>query len=190
MSNLTTTAKGELRSVEATPAESVESLIRLAIEHDQSPTELYRILGEERERRAKGEFTASLAQLQHDCPELQLSRRVGRDGGLQFDYAPLETILETLRPIMAENGMSMSWSGRTYSDGNQTIYESTAILTHVSGYEHRCTFSAPVNLGQKGLQPDQCVARTATLCDRNALIRGLGLRAGVPSPVEQGLLDV
>lgn len=165
----------------AAPAaeQTTAALIRLALDKGQNPSELYRILSDERARQAKGEYAHALVQIQADCPEIKLTKRVGQAGGMVFDYAPLETVLEILRPVLAANGISVSWKGRTYVESGKTFYESTAVFTHVGGHESRGTFCAPVNEGQKGLQPDQCVARTATLCDRNALLRGLGLRAGV-----------
>lgn len=96
----------------ATPQNSPESLLALAIQKNMPVEAIEKVMllvREERAHRAKAAFDAAMAAFQADCPVIEKKRKVMEKNSatkVRYLYAPLEDIIEEVKPHLAKNGLS------------------------------------------------------------------------------------
>ena len=94
------------------------------------------------DRQAEAAFNAAFAELQADIPTLTERAR-----GDKWKYAPLEDIVEVIRPILKKHGFSINF--RTEWPDKQTV-KVVGILTHREGHSRESAFmSAADTSGSK-----------------------------------------
>jgi hypothetical protein len=124
---------------------------RLATNPDVNVDKLERLLAMQERVMARGaeaEFNASFAEMQPEIPVI-VEKHDG-DGG-KWTFAPLEDIVEPLRPVLSRHGFSISH--QTEWPDPKTV-KVIGILTHRAGHARRSEFQATAdNTGSKnGIQ--------------------------------------
>lgn len=95
--------------IDAGPEDQTEALIRLAVDKDLDVGKLERLIelrDREEAKRSKVEFDRNFAIMQSEIPPVPRSKNVDD----KYDYAPLETIVEMIGPIVNRHGFSYRWS--------------------------------------------------------------------------------
>ena len=124
--------------------------------------------------KARGEYVVAISQFQADCPIIQKTKKVlGKDGKVRYQYAPLETIIEGIKAIMAANKLSYRWEVENKPD----IIKATAIITHAAGHSESSSFEIPIDKDGFMTAP-QKFASALTYAKRYALCNALGISTG------------
>jgi hypothetical protein len=160
--------------MQGTPVEQLEKLVEL---HERME-----------ERQARKEFFAALARFQAKCPTI-LKNKTGKvtsskGSGYSFTYADTPQIIETVRPIAAEEGLSFSWDHEV----NDKTLTSIFILRHVAGHSEPTRYTLPID-NPSGMSPQQKVGAAQTFADRRSMTSGLGLTSSDEDDAEQGSVD-
>jgi hypothetical protein len=117
---------------------------------------------------AQAEFNNALAAFQAECPNI-LRSRAGHEN--RYNYAPLEAIVEQVRPIMAKHGFSHSEDANV-SEG---WVEAVVTLTHRAGHSIQKRFKVPTQTNA-GMSPQQKYGAAMTYATRYAFCAALGIR--------------
>lgn len=158
-------------------AQNPQSLISLALEKGTPMDQLEKLL-ELKERwdaaQANKSFLAALSNFQKEVPAIQKKKQVsfaGRTGGnVNYKYAELGEIDETIKEAMANNGLSKRWE--ITEDGEKIIC--TCIISHIDGHKEITTMSSLKDAsGNKN--EIQSRASAVTYLQRYTLIGALGL---------------
>ncbi len=92
--------------------------------------------------RAQAAYTAALAELQAELPEIEKRGAIrDRSGGVQSTYAKWEDVNEAIRPVLARHGFGLSFRVERTADGVAV----TGVLSHRDGHSERTTLSLPVD---------------------------------------------
>jgi len=119
----------------ADPATDVDKLERLMALYERITA-----------RGAKAEFTASLAEMQLELPEIEERGRIDIGRGKPQGYALWEDINDAIKPILARHGFALSF--KTGRDEGQVVV--TGILSHRAGHSEETTMWLPAdNSGSK-----------------------------------------
>lgn len=108
------------------------TLIQTAIEHKADPEQLGKLMDlQERFERneAAKQFAAALADFQTRCPIIKRDRSVNMGGG-GYKYASLEDIMLKIKPLLAECGLSVSFSASVDDSGMLTAICTVRCGTH------------------------------------------------------------
>jgi hypothetical protein len=165
------TPTGEINQVAA-----VTNLIQFAIENKTDPAALEKLVDLQMRVMAidaKAKFDAAKNAFQAECPVIGANRSADIPKGPKYNYADLEKITTTIRPLLERHGFSYSFSQKHCGD----IIEVTCHLRHEAGHEEQTTFSGPwaTNAGMSAIQK---YAAATTFCQRYALRMALGLPVG------------
>lgn len=157
---------------------NVSSLVALAIEKGVDVAVLERLVAlQERvtERNARAAFFEALSSFQDECPEIRKSKTASiatnSGGSYSYNFAPLEQITRTIRPVLKKHGLSYSWNTEYAGDG---ILNVICILRHIEGHEERAAFPVPTGTSAK-MSDAQKNGAALTYGRRQSLIAVLGL---------------
>jgi len=142
-------------------------MIQLAIEKgDLGIVEKMMDLQERHEKtQAKKAYVLAITEFSDRCPDIIKSKK-----GHNSSYAPLSTILDEIRPLLKECGLSHSW--RTSQSGSATTV--TCRITHTMGHSEETALTAePDDSGSKN--SIQAVGSTVSYLQRYTLKSLLGL---------------
>jgi hypothetical protein len=132
----------------ATQAEQTFALLQQAITAGTSPETLEKLVAlQERimSHDARAQFVRALSQFQAQCPAIVKRKTVkDRSGRLLYAYAPLEDIVATVRPLLADLGLSYSFDSDTDENGKITV---TCTIRHEAGHEERTVVAIPNTQG-------------------------------------------
>lgn len=154
-------------------------MIRTALDKGIDPESLGKLLDlQDRvlERQAKAAFALAKKTFQAECPFINRNCHA-EFSGLSYDYANLEHIIKTIRPLLDRCGFTYSFTQKT--DG--AILTVTCILEHEAGHEESRDFSAPWAQKSGAVSEMQKYAMATTFCERYALCLALGLPIGKDS---------
>jgi hypothetical protein len=163
-----------LPTTNTTPA----GLLQIAVERGADIEQLTRLMDlQERweANEARKAFSAAMSAFRAKVPVIQKDKHVhfeARNGGSKTDYwhATLAQITRTINPILAECGLTFSWS--TEQDGGQITVHCD--VTHVAGHTVRTTLTAGLETsGNKN--PIQQMGSTVSYLQRYTLNAALGL---------------
>jgi hypothetical protein len=152
----------------ASEAVGSDALLRLALEREGGIEVVERIVAlreREQERRAEMAMAHALAAFQAERPPI---KRTGK--GHHGPFAPLEEIVRTVAPFLAEHGLSFTHDGSA-TNGEVTT---TCTLRHVEGATRTATFTGPIDKSG-GKNPIQMVSSARSYGRRYTLIDVLGL---------------
>lgn len=157
----------------------VSGLVRLAIEQNVSVEMLERLVAlQERvtDRNARTAYMTALANFQAECPPLPKSKVVDyttRSGvRINYSFAPLDVIADTIRPHLARNGLSYSWDSEI-ADGQLAV---TCTVRHVEGATGTATFRCKIDdAGSSTMNGPQKAGAATSYGQRYSLIQALGL---------------
>jgi hypothetical protein len=134
------------------------------------------------DRSAAREFADAMARFQEECPPIRKTSTatvVTKSGGkFQYQYAELDEIARTVRPILHKHGLSYSWDNELSQDGNRIKVR--CVVKHANGHQTTSTFEAPTSALTQAMSKQQEVAAALTFGRRQTLIQALGLTTTDP----------
>jgi hypothetical protein len=158
-------ARAEKCIERGTPVEALEKLVAL---HERVA-----------DRLAASEFADAMARFQARCPSIpkQSRAKITTKSGQQYQYtyAELDTIAQTIRPILHELGLSYTWDSHVV----ERTLECVCTLRHVNGHTVQATFSCSIDTAS-AMNEQQKVAASLTYARRQSLIQVLGLTTTDP----------
>lgn len=156
---------------------NVEALIAKGIEHGASIDALERLLAM-RDRliaeQSKSAFFSALSAFQGECPPIQKSKTI-KSGSYSYSYAPIETIVHTIQPVMSRNGLSITIE--TEFTDNPPAQTATVTVHHRDGFSRSSIFRAPVDMAAS-MNLIQKHASAQSYAKRYALMNALGIVTG------------
>lgn len=130
--------------------------------------------------KAEEAYNVAFANFQKDCPKIPRTSKadiVTRQGGnIKYSYADVETIMDTIGPILAEHGLSVSFDDSTIEANMLTA---SCRCSHVGGHSRVSKFTVTTET-TAGMSPQQKAGNAATYAQRRALSQRLGLWTGDP----------
>jgi len=155
---------------------SVDSLLMRAIDKGDIDT-LERIVAlrdsaiKEAGRRS---YFSALAAFQKDCPTLTKTKIVRNKGGdVRYAYAPLDSIVEQVKPYLEKHGFSYTIKGDFPEGGVRAICE----VHHIDGHSESSDFVVPVD-PDAYMNNQQKAASANTFAKRYAFLNAFGLLTG------------
>lgn len=152
-------------------------MIRTAIDKGMEPESLGKLLDlQDRvlDRQAETEFNAAKRAFQAECPFINRNKSANIPNGPSYDYADLEHIIRTIRPLLDRCGFTYGFTQK--ADG--AILTVTCILKHEAGHSEERQFSAPWAQKSGAVSEMQKFAMATTFCERYSLCLALGLPIG------------
>lgn len=156
---------------------NVLALIQSGMEKGSTPEALSQLVAlYERviARDAKAEFDRAKKSFQSECPVIGKNRTANLgEGKAKYNFADLEHITRSIRPLLERHGFTYSFS----QSHDKDIVTVVCILKHEAGHEEHTPFSGPwaTNAGMSAIQK---YASATTFCQRYALRLALGLPVG------------
>lgn len=158
-------------------AENPQNLIALAIEKGAAIDQLEKLLAlKERydEIEANKSFLAAMSNFQKEVPSIEKKKQVNypssKGGNVNYKYAELGEIDETIKAAMAANGLSKRWEIK--EEGEKLIC--TCIISHVDGHKELTSMSS-IKDTSGGKNEIQSRASAISYLQRYTLIGALGL---------------
>lgn len=118
---------------------------------------------------ARKAFDAAMAKFQGSCPTIEKTKPVhNKNGSIRYWYAPLDIVLEVIKPHMLDAGLSIRFNTETTG----SIITGICTVSHEAGHSEVSYFAAPVdetmlaNNTQKMVSANSYARRT---CVMNAL---------------------
>lgn len=164
-----------IQTVETSP----QTFITQAIEKGLSVEHLERLMAlQERWNagRAKMEFIEAMKGFQSECPVIEKKKKVFEKGSTtkaRYQYAPLDHIIEQVKGLIANHGLSYSF--RTTNDEKNIT--ATLRITHIGGHSEENSFIVPI--GSESYMSDvQKYGARRTFAERYAFCDGFGILTG------------
>ena len=111
-----------------------QALLTRAVENNASIETLERLVAlakDVREVQAKEAYHTAMAAFQQRCPVIDKSSKANiytAKGSYTYRYAPLDKIMVAIRPLLAELGLSVTWTSR--EESNRVVAKCTGIGWH------------------------------------------------------------
>lgn len=176
-----TTAVAEIAPTEVTtpsvPITEPFMLIAHAVQNGQldieTIKELRALQKEMKADEAQEAFVRAMAGFQSACPTIEKNKEVKNNGKVIYKYAPLDTIVSTVRPILAKYNLAYTVTVE------QTVEAITATckITHSQGHSETSSFAVPIT-GTQMMSAPQKVASALTYAKRYAFCNALGILTG------------
>ncbi len=144
---------------------------------------LFSLYERQRDHDAKMAYSAAMAEFQNEAPVIPKNRTVNT-GKYSYDYAELDHIAETIRPILYRHGLSYRYNSDL---GDKTI-KVDCIVTHAQGHSETTSFACPLG-GMAGINAAQQTASALSYARRYALLLALGLSTGEQDDDMAGVLN-
>jgi len=152
-----------------------ERLIGMAIEQ-KVPIETMERLLAMKERieanNAKKAFFEAMSEFQGRCPIIPKDHTAG-SFNFKYRYAPLETIVKHIAPLLKEVGLSYRFDTED-GEKDKTII---CIIYHIGGHSESSRFRVPIDAGGK-MNDTQKQGSAGTYAKRYALCNALGILTG------------
>lgn len=157
---------------------SVESLITQAIQNKVPVETMERLLAMRRELKAefaKKSFDEAMAAFQAECPTIVKTKEVKtRNGVVAYRYAPIESIVEQVAPMLQKNGFSYSTSMELMPAGVKVMVK----VTHRDGHSEVSPMEVPLGNKTDIMSQSQVVAAAQTFAKRYAFCNAFGILTG------------
>jgi len=168
--DITTTTE----TLPAAPADQTFQLLQQAVQAGTSPEALEKLVAlQERilDRNAQAEFTSAMSEFQARCPAVAKRHSVkDRGGRVMYHYAPLEDIVDQIRALMAELGLSFSFSSDSTDRGINVV----CTIRHRAGHCEQSSAFIPTTKGMNTNSAQDMVI-SLTYGKRQTLISALGI---------------
>lgn len=159
-------------------SQSPESLISQAINKGVSVETMERLLvmrRELKEEKAKELYNESMAAFQADCPTIVKTKEVKtRAGIVAYRYAPIESIVEQVKPYLQKHGFSYSSNMELLESGVKVKIR----VTHEAGHSETNEMSVPLGNKTDIMSASQVVAAAQTFAKRYAFCNAFGILTG------------
>ncbi len=179
---LVTTAKTDITLVEEPSVPSVvdaQALIARAIDKNLPIESMERLLAMRRELRAewaRDQFFTALTGFQKECPIVgkdhvaKIKSKKGEDSSFSYSYAPLETIIQIVQPVLERWGFSWTVKPKQ-TDGH---VKASCCAHHKDGHEEITEFEVPLDPDSYMSNPQKAAA-ALTFARRYAFINAFGI---------------
>lgn len=163
------------------PESSVVALIRDAVASKADPAQLRELLAVRREweaDEARKAYNKAIADFQRGAPIVEKG-----DDANGKQYAALDRIWRTIRPLLTDLGLSVTWQVSELRDGS-TVCHLEGMLRHRDGHGEKLTFDLPIpdaimsSSGKAVQNKAQVIGSANTYAKRYALCAALGLVTG------------
>ena len=122
---------------------------------------------------AKEQFDIAYMGFQEECPFIEKKKPGSRtaSGSIAFFYAPLEDIIEQVKPLLVKYRLMYSFDSISDPDS----YTAICTLTHISGYSKKSQSRLSILPGNKMMTETQRDSGTYTSAMRRAFCGVLGI---------------
>lgn len=140
------------------------------------------------DRQAGKDFAGAMADFQMECPDIPKSKKVriitGKGTQLAWDFAPIDKIMNTIRPVLHKHGLSVTWDSETAEQKIKGI----ATITHRSGHSKTASFGMPVDAsGVMGTSHKHASALSFVI--RRAVLLVLGIVTADDADSDNDMVD-
>ena len=141
----------EIKKQEMTPLQVISQAVLAGNVPVETMEKLMNLQERWEANKAKKEFDKSLAEFQSELPTIKKTKTVkNKDGTARYSYAPLESIIEQTKGLLAKHGFSYRFD--TKING---MVEVTCRLTHESGHSETSFFAVPIDKDAYMTAPQQ-----------------------------------
>lgn len=163
----------QLATIQPQPQNSAVAIIREAMSSGIAPESLRELLNVRREweaDEARKAFNFAIAEFQRRAPIIEKA-----DKAYDKQYARLDRIWRTIRPLLTELGLSVTWQVCELRD---TLCHVEGQLRHRDGHGERIAQDIPMPELIKGQNKAQQMGSAKTYAQRYALCGALGIVTG------------
>lgn len=159
---------------------TVEDMIVRAIDKGVSVETMERLLAMRRELKAelaKEAFDKSMAAFQRACPPIKKTKKVfekNNPNKVRYAYAPLESIVEQTKELIARWGFSYSVDAQVEPIGDRSWVTALCKVTHSAGHSQVSQFKVPID-PDAYMNEAQKFASALTFSKRYAFISAFGI---------------
>lgn len=159
-------------------ATTPDQLLAMAVDKNLDIDKLEKLLAMKERwdaQQAKKTFFAALSMFQKNCPVMQKNKDVKFNGKLQYRYAPLSEIVDQIKVLLGQCGLTFRWE--TKDEG--TNLSVTCFITHLDGHSEQNTMTAAAD--KSGSKNEiQSRGSSITYLQRYTLIGALGISSADP----------
>lgn len=160
-----------------TAANMLQAVIEKGVTADNVAAieKLTELMWKTQEREAEQEFSKSFAAFQSEITgKIHTTKAISnRDGSARSTYAPLEDLMDQLKPYLCKHGLSVSFSEP--NDVPAGKIARVCIVRHVGGFKHEARSTMRVGSGPMGCNETQSDGSAITYAKRYALCDALGI---------------
>lgn len=154
------------------------ALLQIAVEKGADVEKLEKLM-ELQERwdanEARKAFFTAMAAFQGDAPAIDRGKSVkDRNGRIMYSYAPLEAVLDAIRPAERAHGFMHSWNQEDLDGGGVRIL---CKISHTSGHTETSSVTIPPTTGMN-TNAAQDRGIIVTYGQRRSLLNAYGLATG------------
>jgi hypothetical protein len=121
---------------------------------------------------AEKQFASAFVALQSEMPPIQASKSVpDKYGNIKYKFAPYESIMETLQPLLKKHGFTLAFS-TNYNEGRVV---QTCTVMHVGGHSRTNQFMARIGSGPPGSSEAQGDGAASTYAKRFAVCNAFNI---------------
>lgn len=163
-----------VRKLPAVQDSSAERLIQQAITAGTSVDVMERLLAmraQLRSENAREAFDRAMANFQAECPTIVKTKEVKSGGQVLYRYAPIESIVEQVKPYLKGNGFSY----RTQVDLTDTGVRATIHVKHELGHAEGTSMEVPLGNKTGIMSSSQQTAAASTFAKRYAFLNAFGI---------------
>jgi len=157
---------------------NAETLISQAIDKNVPVETMEKLLAMRRELKAewaKGQFDKAMAAFQAECPTIVKTKVVHtKSGALAYKYAPIESIVEQVKPYLQRNGFSYSTTMQVLPAGVKVACK----VTHTDGHNEITEMEVPLGERTQIMSASQVTAAASTFAKRYAFCNAFGILTG------------
>jgi len=159
------------------PTDPIMELIARAVNSDVPVEKLERLLemrAKLRAEAAKEAYDRAMAGFQGECPVIKKTKSVPTDTGkIAYSYAPLESIVQQVQPILTKHGLSYFITIEVADK-----IKATCTAKHIMGHSESSSMQVPLGTRTRVMSEPQLVAATATFAKRYAFVHVFGIMTG------------
>lgn len=157
-----------------TKQNDIETAIVSVISRDDiNPDKLEKFLDlQERilNKRNEQEFSEAMAGFQQDCPIIERKKKVSFKS-TKYDYATLDEMVYTIKPILAKHGLSFSFD-TVYGEKD---FQLITIISHINGHSKKYSLTFPRTHDDQRMNETQRMKSALTYAKRAGLENALGI---------------
>jgi hypothetical protein len=160
-----------------------DQLLVMAVEKGLGMDQLEKLMDLQdrwQKQKAKDAFTRAMSEFQNEVPSISKNRNVNYDtskgGKVDYNYAELDFIVDTIKPIKHKHGFSHDWKYRHFKDDKtgSPMIEVTCIVSHIDGHSESTSMQGEHDSsGNKN--SIQMRGSTVTFLQRYTLVGAFGL---------------
>src|SRR5258708_34783782 len=115
-----------------------------------------------------------MSEFQAACPIIKKSKVVRTEKGASYKYAPIDSIVFQVKPLLKEFGFSYAIQTETVVD----LVKAICIVRHKFGHSESSSFSVPLGTKTAMMSNTQHVAAALTFAKRYAFCNAFGILTG------------